>query len=304
MKRVENWDNLIPSLLALYTLLSDDDEEIRDLAAKTVSFVLKRSLAPPAAREEFIEWFQINYGHSSQFSWNVICRLTGSTAAVPNNSELDALVPAQEQFEKALEVDNGRFVQEEQNLFEDKVIELTLWSKFFWELPLTILKAPRMDNNKSFMLLDFAAWVSDAVCELNKNTSQDGPLGWTWAPLGFTAALRVLRCANTLLNYHHKHFGKSLFSEQTEQEAFLHGELGSHVRDIVFALQTFRDEAIDKDIHPVLIKELRGQKLLDPLPESFLGKMSLKMKHICGVDSDSFSQPLLDPTTTSGDRNV
>jgi hypothetical protein len=304
MKQVENWDSLIPSLLALYDLLSDDDEDIRDLAAKTVSSVLKRSLNPPAAREELIKWLKANYNRSSQFLWNLLCRLTGSTAAAPQNSELNALIQPQKQFETALARNNDLFAVEEQNLFEDKAIELALWSGLFRELPLDVFKTSRMDAHKSFMLLEFAGWISNALGVLNKTVIQDGPLGWTSTLLGFTAVLRVLRCANALLDCHHKHFRKLPSAKQPEEQFFLQRELENYARNVVFALQIFRSEAIGKDIHPMLIEEMRGQKLLDPIPQNFMGKISLKMKRIGGVNSDPLSQPLLEPAITAGDRNA
>jgi hypothetical protein len=272
--------------MCLYNSLNDDEEDIRDLAAKTVSSILEISLAPPSACEEFVNWLQKVYSSSPQFSWNIICRMTRTAWATPYNPRIARLEPAKVQFEEALEEDDALFVEEEQNLFIDEVKELGLWTGLFLEVPSEVFKTPRVDDHESFMLQDFAAWVADAVSMLNKTTTRGGPLGWTSKSLGFTAAIRVLRCANAFLNYYDKYFRTSSSGNPPREQRFLHMGLNSHVENIIFELQNFCRETLNNNTHPLLIQELRGQKLLDPTPGSFFKKISLKMNDIWDVKSE------------------
>lgn len=116
------------------------------------------------------------------------------------------------------------------------------------------------------MIVEFAAWVSDAVDVLNKAMRKDGPLGWTSKPPAFKMAFRVLRCANALLEYDSKlsDWSNPLSYEDEPYLKF-------YVKRVVSGLKTFFLEAKAKDIHPILLREAQSRSLLN----SAINKVSL-----------------------------
>ncbi len=295
IRQVKELDCLIPSLLALYTSLNDDDEEIRDLAAKTVSSILKASLAPPAACEEFADWLLMAYNSSSQFSFDVVSRMMSGNTARPSRDQKGP--PPRPRGQLAAAENNALFVEEEQNLFVDQVRDLEVWIKLFLELPSQLFKTPCKDDPESFFFVDnFADWVFNEVSGLNQTMTYDGPLGWTSTSLGFSHNIRVIRCANALLKYHDKHFRTSLFYKKSSEQVFPLDRLNSYVGKVISELQKFSREAFNKDIHPMIIQELRAQRLLCPTPGSFPEKISLHFKRIRGINSEQTS-PLSQPVS-------
>jgi hypothetical protein len=292
-----NWEPLIPSLLALYNSLNDDDEEIRIIAASAVSSILKTSLAPPAASEKFVDWLNIRCNSSPRFIWNILYRMTGSTSTARyKNPQEDRLMPFQTEFKLALKQDDSLFAQEEQNLFIDDVREISLWGKLLQEVPCRAFLLPRewsaSDYNKlrdwdeytkaSSVITEFAVWVADAITVLHSTMRKDGPLGWTSKPLAFKAAFRVLHCANVLLDYHDKYYKNPLSPAWTQLDE--QGDLKLALRillgDVSTALETFRNDSRidDKDLHPILIQELYRRNMKAPVQSSVFKKISLLWK--------------------------
>jgi hypothetical protein len=292
-----NWEPLIPSLLALYNSLNDDDEEIRIIAANAVSSILKISLAPPAASEKFVNWLNIRCNSSPRFIWNILYRITGSTSTARyKNPQEDRLMPFQTEFALALKEDDSLFAQEEQNLFIDDVREVSLWGKLLQEVPCRAFLLPRewsVPNNSnllewdeipkaSSMITEFAVWVADAINVLHSTMRKDRPLGWASKPLAFKAAFRVLHCANVILGYHDKHFKNPLSPAwtQLDEQEDMRLELRILLGDVFTALETFRNDSRidDKDLHPILIQELCQRKMEAPVQNSVF-KISLLWKN-------------------------
>jgi hypothetical protein len=276
------WEPLIQSLLALYDVLNDDDEEVRIIAASTVSSILNTSLAPPAASEKFMSWLAKNCNTSPLFAWTILYRLTGSTTMACYQDPLQAsFISARKQFDLALRDDDALFAEEEQNLFIDKVQDMKLWSK----LVKSILPKAFAGNGlncktpECSIILEFARWIVDATQVLVASMSKDGPLGWTSKTHAYELVFRVLRCSNVLLEYHSENFS-NLSSARPEDQEFLR----LAVEDIRCALRTVGEEVANKDIHLELVQELKGQNLLGPVPSSVLNKISLVWKPQSGVD--------------------
>ena len=199
-------DCFVPSLLALYDTLNDDDDEIRDVGAETVSSILKVSLVPLAAQGRFARWLLAAYGHSSMFAWNVIIRVTGS-ASMNGGGPINRLTPAESQLQASLREDDALFVEEEQNLFIDEVREVGIWIEIFDTLPQDTLESKHGETSP---LMSFASWVRSGLEALNQTDKQDGPLGWTSQPGAFACCTRILKCAKSLMAVNDKYYkGKS-----------------------------------------------------------------------------------------------
>jgi hypothetical protein len=276
------WEPLIQSLLALYDVLNDDDEEVRIIAARTVSSILNTSLAPPAASEKFMSWLAKNCNTSPLFAWTILYRLTGSTTMARYQDPLQAsFISARKQFDLALRDDDALFAEEEQNLFIDKVQDMKLWSKLVKSILPKAFAGNRLDRKtpECSIILEFARWIVDATQVLVASMSKDGPLGWTSKTHAYELVFRVLRCSNVLLEYHSENFS-NLSSARPEDQEFLR----LAVEDIRCALKTVGEEAANKDIHLELVQELSGQNLLRAVPSSVLNKISLVWKPQSGVD--------------------
>jgi hypothetical protein len=237
--------------------LNDDDAEVRAKAANVVSSVLTESLTPPAASEKFMGWLLDRFRWSPRFARHILYRMTREPPQVVMPSYQGPFVPAQSQFDLALKEDNSLFAEEEPNLYHDEVRDMALWSELFREIDPRALVQFRQsyddrENQDNFMIVEFAAWVADAVDALNKIMTEDGPLGWTSKPAGFTVVFRVLRCANVLVDYHAKHI------EEYKKDPDITLRVDGHVGKVTSALETFRGEAEEKNIHPRLIQELSG----------------------------------------------
>lgn len=186
------------SLLALYDTLNDDDDEIRDLSAATVSRLLQKSLVPLAARVELMEYAKKLYGHSTLFAWSVILRMTGSNLHA-SGSSLPQLDSAGIQFSNALKDDDSLFIEEEQNLFIDEVRETNLWSKAFEGLG--VQSRPQSDAGTAWVqpCAALSAWVVDGLKFMTGLLDkEDGPLGWMSKPAAFSSCMRVLLSANVI----------------------------------------------------------------------------------------------------------
>lgn len=191
----------LPALFALYDTLNDDDDDIRDLGAETVSFILKESLVPLAAQKRFLEWLSQNFSDissSSILARTVVYRMIGSS----NGLNLDASVSAsaEQQLQKSLQQDNALFVEEEQNLFIDEAREASQFRALFSTLSAaqltTSLTTPA---NKPISVL--STWTVAGLKALNNVSEPDRPLGWTSKPAAFTACTRILSCAGALLSF-------------------------------------------------------------------------------------------------------
>ena len=279
------WERLIPSLFALYNVLNDDDEDVRIIAAKTCSNIFETSLTAPAASEKFVPWLAKDWNISPLFIWTVLYRLTGSTTMIQYENPLRAsFISARKQFDLALRDNDTLFAEEEQNLFIDIVKDAKLWSKLVESIPPKSFTADRLGHKQpgSSMILEFATWVVDATQILVASISKDGPLGWTSKSHAFEVVFRTLRCSNVLLDYHSQNSAKLSLARPEEQK-----ELSLAVETIRFALRKFGEKALDKDIHPELVRELGPQYLPTAVSSSAHNKISLAWKGRSGVDNQS-----------------
>lgn len=189
---------MLPALLALYDFLNDDDDEIRDIGAETVSAILKQPCTCLAAQKEFLDWLVLRYSHSSLFISTIIIRLTGSTEQESLGS---GLISAEDQLRFSLQEDHSLFIEEEQNLFIDEVRETQNWQRALFKI------SPKSMSTSNNLLRDtkpsiaIARWALCGLQNLNQISKRDGPLGWASKPAVYEVCVRIILCANAVLGF-------------------------------------------------------------------------------------------------------
>ncbi|PYI07666.1 hypothetical protein BO78DRAFT_396285, partial [Aspergillus sclerotiicarbonarius CBS 121057] len=194
---------LLEIYLVLYDMLNDDDEELRDLAASTASWVLSYSsvspsnavaLSPLNASDLLSKFITSNYTTSRLLYQRVTAyvadqepRLSTSTPKyIPISNRLSAL-----RKESTI-----LFEEEKQNLFIDEVREVDVWSARLRQL------SESSYNEASLNAL--FNWVSTGLScfgELFTTESEkDGLLGWASRPETFTLGVRLFGVAGAVVS--------------------------------------------------------------------------------------------------------
>lgn len=210
---------MIGMYIALYDMLNDDDEVIRQDAASIVSWIFSRpssspgtadkgnlSLMPLAATCEILNFLGYSYRDSVTLCVEAILRLTGSSSTNGTRIVEDVaaimeeklsremkLIPLRELLGQAGKEDNALFVEERQNLFIDDVREAERWAD--------ILKVLSHSAVEKFAPA-FEEWVLEGLSALLDSAKEiDGPLGWTSKPEVFALGMRVIIAARVLLDW-------------------------------------------------------------------------------------------------------
>ncbi|KAJ5720693.1 uncharacterized protein N7483_008627 [Penicillium malachiteum] len=206
-------DALLDIYLILYDMLNDDDDEIRDVAASTASWVLSYSsvspntavaLGPLNSSSLLATLITNHYSSSPRLARRVIRYLTGQEPRISgsdtplNMSSVPALIAEYSQESTVL------FVEEKQNLFIDDVREIDIWSK--------VLSNLSKDALPEKLVGQFSKWVLEGLEYISTLVGQpsglDGLLGWISKPECFTLGIRVISLSCVLAS---KQFGASQF---------------------------------------------------------------------------------------------
>jgi hypothetical protein len=240
-------------MFALYDTLNDDDDEIRNLSAETVSALLRKSLVPLAARVELAKYISKVHIRARTFAWNVVCRMSGSKLETVDNVRF-RLQSAGPQLVRAMKDDDSLFVQEEQNLFLDEIREAKLWIQIFEETGPDTLTSEQgnfdIESTWQQPHTAFATWVLEGLLALNALVKEDGPLGWTSKPAVFALVLRLLLSANTIIQ-RHEGMITSAISRSVPGNRIIGG--------IIFALEEFVALSYGKGMHESLLGEVHGR---------------------------------------------
>ena len=208
----------------LYDALNDDDEEVRDLAARVVSTFLSDmsraeyyrwyfwkvenlSLSPVKARNLLLQFIISNHKGSVLLKMTAVQRVTGLSLPLdkidmPENEayelllvEFDSQTP-EYLLQEARQEDNALFVEEKQNLYVDPVDEAWQWAEV-----LTNLYVDDIDETLRWRL---AIWALSGVSVLKKLSKNefDGPLGWASKPEVFTLGMRIFCAVKADLDWH------------------------------------------------------------------------------------------------------
>lgn len=180
-----------------YTALNDDDDDIRDLAARVAHVHLEkngsfsnRTLAPLIASRGLATHLAAKYPQSPLLLRIAIQRMTGS--------KLDtySLVPSvQIRFASTLNEAAALFAIEKQNLYIDYSREAAVWS--------TALKRLSVRRSSKGIVEALTAWAVEGL-DLIIATAEseiDGALGWTSRPNMFVLSVQILFAAGVLLKW-------------------------------------------------------------------------------------------------------
>jgi hypothetical protein len=205
----------LPFLLALYSTLIDDDDEIRDVGAAATALVTSphnhahppQPLVAVDAADALLSWLREHFGHTNEFKAYVVCRLVGDPliALDIGVQDLTAWTSPEQLFAEALEVDESLFAVEEQNLFIDEVRETQRWAHVFMALPrdydptegdgAVAGKVLIMDSSLDAL----KGWTEKALDALVGLVGlDDGPLGWASRADAFALCHRVLVCGKVM----------------------------------------------------------------------------------------------------------
>jgi len=182
----------IDYLLAVYQVLKDDDDDVRDIGAEIVSKVLsKRSTAlfrivPAAACEIIRSCLVEEHGNSEILAQNAVSHLTGSLPSLLPKR------PKQLMQEAALE-QNELFYKERQNLYVDEVSEAEAWSGILQRVAISSISGESSDY-----LTEWTLEGLDTLIDASKK-QYDGPLGWTSKADVFALGMRIIHASNVVL---------------------------------------------------------------------------------------------------------
>ena len=212
--------HLLGVYLALYDTLVDDDEDVRDYGAKTVSSLLSAivkdpatgsspglSLSPPAAERTLQNFLQEGYQKSRAMFVEAARRLVGLKSTYHTTSyTLDGLIkddangvasqlrPVAELSLEARMTQLVVFVEEKQNLYLDTVTEAETWA-----LLLVRIDAGAWDPDLTTAL---ESWTIDGLLHLlqmAEDSNDDGALSPTSKPEVYTLYMRVILAAKVLM---------------------------------------------------------------------------------------------------------
>ncbi|PLB55905.1 HEAT repeat protein [Aspergillus steynii IBT 23096] len=188
--------------LILYDMLNDDDEELRDLAALTASWVLSYSsvtsskavtLSPFNASHLLSEFIVDNYSGSPTLCARVIRYITGQETRIGGSTQRKRLSSVSDLISEHRQESTTLFEEEKQNLFVDEVREVERWSGQL----LRLTKGSYDDR----LTVSVSQWVSDGLSYLielavdGAGSGKDGFIGWTSKPETFTLGVRLINLA-------------------------------------------------------------------------------------------------------------
>lgn len=217
--------------IALYDLLLDDDEDVRDKAAGVTSSFLstsiggaeipKVSLMPPVASSSILKYVKTELNESVFLFAEAASRLTGTGSlfrcgpletARPRASDYETnnntgkasdtewipsvcIRPAPEMMRKARRQDTALFAEEKPNLFTDPVKEAENWALVLMDInPLgQVVSIISAIENWTIHGLEMLVEIADS--------EEDGPLGWTIKPDVFSLGMRILLAAEVQIHW-------------------------------------------------------------------------------------------------------
>ncbi|KAM0098262.1 hypothetical protein ACP6JE_007210 [Aspergillus fumigatus] len=211
--------------LILYDMLNDDDEELRELATSTASWILSYStvspskavtLAPRYASDLLSKFIVESYAQSSLLCTRIIQYITGQAPKVSGSVDKPRLKAVPDQLCEHRKESTILFEEEKQNLFIDEVREVDVWA------PMLLQMAE--SSFDSGLVREITTWVLAGLSYICKfaveESGNDGLLGWASKPETFTLGVRVISVTGVLVS---QHFAASRYlgEEQTQLKQLL-----------------------------------------------------------------------------------
>jgi hypothetical protein len=186
---------LLGLCFGVYDLLNDDDEDIRQLAAKIFSRIIdvqrdtcsgSKVSEPITASQRLVRFMLRKWSNEPNFAREAIHRAFDVTVSGRISSVKERIA--------ALHAANtALFVEEKQNLYIDEAREVRLWAQAISML------SPKAVPRR--LVRRLAEWAVDGLDELRAaiEAGDDGPQDWTTKPDAFVLGLQVVYGAETLL---------------------------------------------------------------------------------------------------------
>lgn len=239
--------DLLDVYLILYDMLNDDDEELRDIAASTTSWVLSYSSVSPSTAvalgplngSALLASFIIeHYSGSAQLAKRVVRYLTGLEPRISGSDYNSSLMAVSGLVKAYSQESTVLFVEEKQNLFIDEVREVDVW--------ISALAHLKRDAYSQGLVQQVSSWVFDGLEHLieylGSNAGKDGLLGWTSKPESFTLNVRLISIASALAS---PRFGAS-------------DDLAVDPRTLQEQLQTLLDTGRSASMHDELLSRIQS----------------------------------------------
>ena len=204
---------LLGVYIALWDALVDDDEEVRNLAARVVSKLLSRSLSPheeekprhspmssASVRPKLMEYIKTQDMWAKRLCEDAVLRLSGASASqrISSGTSSEAITsrirPFSEMMSEARKPDTALFVEEKQNLYIDEVEEARCWAN--------VLLTSKYAEIATTAISTLSTWTLDGLAHLAEviASNEDGPLGWTAKPEVYTLGMRIISAAKVLIH--------------------------------------------------------------------------------------------------------
>jgi len=178
--------------LAVYQVLIDDDDDIRDIGAAVASMSLSEvssssfNVVPAVACEVLRKYLLRAHNDSEIVAVNSLERLTGQQVG-------SAMTPPACLITEASEEQNELFYKERQNLYIDEVSEAEAWSRMLRRMP--PLSLPEKAKGCLRMFVEEGL----EVLKSKANESMDGALGWTSKEEVFKLGMRIIYASSVVL---------------------------------------------------------------------------------------------------------
>lgn len=195
---------LLELYLILYDMLTDDDDELRDLAATIASWILSCSpvslgktvaLAAVPACEALADFLAKNYSTSSYLFQDAINRVTGASLYGHKLCQKDRLVAFENSLAEYRMESTVLFEEERQNLFIDDVREIDIWMRVLISLDTTTY-----DSQMVNCLFDWTCLGLEHLIGLASSGDHDDMLGWTSKPEVYTLGVRLFSLSSLLIS--------------------------------------------------------------------------------------------------------
>jgi hypothetical protein len=189
-------------LFLLYDCMNDDDEDIRNVAAKTASTFWRivrpdswfqaRSCIPIFASTSIITTFLIDWDHGdTKFQQEALRRTTGAKRVIRDAGSNQIVIEplSRQRLAEALVENDDLFRVERQNLYINDMRESCVWKKVL-----------ERQNIAPKYLLALRDWVLEGFQVLSEHieSNHDGPLGWTSKQETYSFVVEVINAARVL----------------------------------------------------------------------------------------------------------
>lgn len=176
--------------LILHTLLSDDDDEIRTLAARSTSHLLHAQYQSQSHQNAKHTVPLLSSHHLAIFLAHRF-RTSPSLVREITRRLIDPRISFAQEFEVARRENTALFAQEKQNLYIDPALDYVLYSRI---LVHSNLRASTYRQIHAYVLRALSLLTQTALEE------KDGALGWSSKPDVFALAIRVICAAEVVLS--------------------------------------------------------------------------------------------------------